>query len=421
MTIEQFKEKIKGKIERLGYSEVEIDEDTISFKLNNSKYIINDFNSSELEEEISNIECYDDYYISGGDFLNFIILDDDEVLTDEKIDFNQGIHGWVSKEYSSSALIWLNLDKIIDNTILQEKGESIIEDIIKKNIVIGELKLELTNEYVTENIDKVIHSVIFHLAGGAGLRFSNPRSIPLERENSQTPKQGPVELPLSVVDDEEPMLYFLSAEKSEYPHLKYLEYYHVFEYFFLHKKVRNVEEIIKRLVSVQLSKGKNKNGDYYNDLNLLFKHKFDKDADKEIYQLQDIICNDLGYEFITKTINSNIDKFLGNGRDASKNRLNFLKSPIFEIEETRLSLPVKVYKAERNELLEACTDQEEMTKFCKELAKRIYKIRNHIVHTKKFEHKHIFTPTEENFKALANDIELIRILAYGLIIEQSLS
>ena len=50
-----------------------------------------------------------------------------------------------------------------------------------------------------------------------------------------------------------------------------------------------------------------------------------------------------------------------------------------------------------------------------ELGKRIYKIRNAIVNTKKYESESIFIPTADNFKLLDKDIKLIRLLSYELL------
>jgi len=147
------------------------------------------------------------------------------------------------------------------------------------------------------------------------------------------------------------------------------------------------------------------NEKYYEIGKSFFAYYVDKDDFKEIEQLKDVI-NEIGYQRIAELCNENniVATFLSKkkfGQDTTKIDIGKIRN-----EDNRFKINVK---------------QEDAKKFCDALAERIYKIRNHIVHTKKGEYEEIFTPNSDNLKQLKEDVKFIRTLSFSLMVSKTFS
>ncbi|MDA1602060.1 hypothetical protein PDL10_16890 [Bacillus cereus] len=363
----------------------------------------------ELTAEFAAVNFHGPYYTVGENFINFILFDNRNVFNGEKITINGFCEGKIVKEYNSLALLISNIDKVINYDSFKQNRSCILEDVIDRKVLICELKIEnelleggISDSEKELRINQIINSVLSQIALKFNVVLHNPRNLLSQSTNNKEVLGEEASISVKYIKDYEPVLYFLAAEEIDFPHLKYLEYYHVLEYYFLHKRVKAMDGIIQQLISTKLVSGNNiYDGSYYLELNELIKYKFDTDFNKEISQLKDIILTDIGFNSI-KVILTRHGLNLG-----------FLSKPLFNIDETIVSNLNKVYNTSQKSFKEE-PKEEDKNLFCNELAKRIYKIRNHIVHTKKFEKSHVFVPSQENYEALKNDITLIRLLSHFL-------
>lgn len=373
----------------------EIREDKITIQKKDESFIAEiNISESDIQTELSLINFYADYYISGEGFLTFILLDDKNSIGTSEIKIDGAYKGSIKRNTTSFGVLIGNLAKIINTDLLENHTETDFEELIREEVVVCELRWEESSVIDDEKmIDKIINSVLTNLSYSVNISFTNPRNL-IKIQDQQS--ANALEFTLKIVKDEEPMHYFLTAEKIEYPHLKYLEYYHVLEYYFLHKKIEDFENIIKEIISIDLlNKGKPTN--YYEKVTELMDFYFGKD-DNELSQLKYVINSDLGYQLIREIING------------SSLTPGFLSKKVLDIDETVIDLN----KVNRDNQLIQTADKNIYDAFCDGLSRRIYKIRNFIVHTKKFEKQNVFIPTNGNFEFLKNDIELIRMLAYSL-------
>lgn len=173
----------------------------------------------------------------------------------------------------------------------------------------------------------------------------------------------------------EPLSYYLNANVcDELPFYQFLQYYHCFEYFFPECRVMR------------------------NNSNLTLVNKTN--------------CLRSLINFVLKFLKKK--KFGGELED-----LNYLFSKYFE--EKKLYDYIKTYSVLRKYYFET-NNYNKLSKFeikhsksisLKKLAKRFYKIRNAIVHSKSDENR--IEPNEENFVLLRNDIKLVKYMVEQLL------
>jgi hypothetical protein len=301
----------------------------------------------------------------------------------------------------------------IDLSKVNEEKTYDIEDLLFDNLFIGTIDDAefLREENLDEsdyqnlipNIDQIIFSLLSQISFEHNLLFNNPRAQLLKPIENSLDSRRDLQIGFKMNTDTEPLLYFLAAEEMEYPHLKYLEYYHVLEYYFNHARVRKINEILNHLLTLKLKSKSNDDSIPYDKFSSLMDYHFNAQKNKELDQLTEIIQDDIKYRLIVDSMNED-------GIDPK-----FLKESIFNIEETVIANYTDVYDRQ-SKLLKTRPSPGSEEVFCKELSRRIYKIRNHIVHTKKYEHPTVFIPNQENFQALSNDLKLIRTLAFLIIV-----
>lgn len=188
------------------------------------------------------------------------------------------------------------------------------------------------------------------------------------------------------------IFFFESAQKVPFNHIKYLEYYHVLEYFATSVAIKRNNNILKDLVQVYLEekdydKLSNLAENLYKSLPLPVKDEMVKEVLKRVdynYIVDMINEHKLGKELIK-------EKWGANGlfpQGCIDNNFNMKKG------------------------VNKMTEEE----FYNNLYNRIYKIRNNIVHSK-LQFQNInkkFIPDKDNLKALEPDLTLIKILSYNL-------
>lgn len=402
-------------------------DDKLNIKVNDESWQFNlVYEYNELEEEVQKIKYQGEFFTAGEKFLNFILIDGNDLVKDKQIKIEGELFsGIIQKQYQSFGLLVNNFTQVLDidkieNRRIHTGSDITIDEIIDRKYAVCELKCESGYYDFSDirNVERIINSVITFLAYNKEITLDNPRNR-IDITSGFNIAISDDDILLKPIRDNETMLYYLSAEKIVYPHLKYLEYYHVIEYYFLHKRMEDMEKIIKDLITIQLSNTKNSNDSYYNKLSDLMEHYLTDKKDNELEQLKYVIGNDIGYNVICSYLNDNFES------------LKFLGDKIFDIDNTVVSLNSvseiqkvkKIIDGKKKEItvtkLKKCDllNVEDRDIFCDNLATRIYKIRNKIVHTKKYEKNNIFnvfTPVQSNFTALINDIKLIRMLSFAL-------
>jgi hypothetical protein len=377
-------------------------------KITNStgEEILFSFNQQDYNDEIDEIKSYDNFLVVGADFINVILLDPYGSLKDfdpeHVLKIDGPYKGNLIKKINYG-LQFTNLKGLIEeqtweHLMLIANSPVDLADLYKSNLFVLEIQNAppelLENEYL---INKVINSILVHLAYKENVYLEIYKDFFVTNFSSVAQIEN---LEYIESQNSEPLLYFLSAEKITHPHLKYLEYYHVIEYFFLHSSINKISNIIDDLFTLKLSRSSQPSKEIYAEKLIDLYNLYGKNQKTtEDEQIRIVINEFLGFNKIKLLLIQNGFK------------INDIKNSIFENPETKLDLSGIV---DQNGFLESVS-ADNQTKFCNEIAKRIYRIRNFIVHTKKGEKKLLFTPTNKNFDLLKYDLIFIRIISFSLI------
>ena len=387
-----------------------INNNEITIENEQQEKVIFTFDKLSYDAEIDEVKKFDDFIVAGDTFINLMLLDPFNQLStfapNHEIKIEGKYKGRITKTINDG-LLFTNFGAILREhtwnqlTVLSTPID--IESLFKPNLY----TLEITNadnDLIDSDfkINKVVSSVLVHLAFKEGLYLEINKDF---YHVNQKSIQQFAKVEYLVSDNPEPLLYFLSGEKINHPHLKYLEYYHVIEYFFLHSSINKIDKIINELFTLKLSQGSQKSKDNYleklTELYVLY------GKNQKIYedeQLRLVINELLGFDALQSFI------------EMHGFQMKEISSVIFGYAETKIDIGPVVDKDGK---FKTGLSLETKQKFCNEVAKRIYRIRNFIVHTKKGEKESIFTPTNENFDTLAQDLNFIRLLSFRLILETS--
>lgn len=412
VNIEMLKEKILSSLSEVFDTEeysCSFDNGYLSIKHLINNVVVCQISEDEITEELQSIKLEGEFLTIGEDFLNSIIqLDYDSKV--QKINLTGSYKGSIEKKQQALGLILLNasftidIDKVIP-TENQELDAILHDDFYVVTINRTDLYKYLQREIVSGEfdelileVDKILYSLLVQVAYLHSLNFKNPRNSIIKSNDHFSEDVEILDVRFKKVKDSEPLLYFLAAEEMEYPHLKYLEYYHVLEYYFNYANIKKIDGIINDLVTIRLQSSGTLEDSYYDKFSTLMKYHNDQQQKKgEENRLIDILSNDIRYPLIAT---SNLVE-----------DLSFLSKPLFGFQNTKINLS-NVYN---NRKFKEKVSEPDQAKFCEELGKRIYKIRNFIVHTKKYERENVFIPSQNNYAVLANDIKLIRGIAYLMI------
>lgn len=257
-----------------------------------------------------------------------------------------------------------------------------IHELIDRNRNFVFCEMDLTNFQQNEKTkNDIINTVIANVSFLFNVHFKNPNStieykITLPNISDQVQKMP------SVVFDKKPTNYFLMAEHLQYAHYRYLEYYHVLEYYF-NDMIR--DEVIKSIKSLIYSVTTNSRTEsLYNDFEKIAKNVIKPDDLNESGQIHRIV----EYSFNTGILTENIKCKIEN----KKKKYGF-------------------------EAIDFSSDS-----LTKQIASRLYLIRNQIVHTKNNDSRGDAIAIDKEFIEFINDghMELIRALAYNLLLKKAI-
>ncbi|MDG5472408.1 hypothetical protein P6709_11695 [Jeotgalibacillus sp. ET6] len=364
------------------------------------------FDEGELDSELSLIVDKGQYFTIIEDQFSFILKDSFSNLTD----FNDlDILGEISsttrvrlkRDKRAYGLLLNNLEFLADKSKFKVGETHTLDEIIHDSILVCEVTFDSNNKITKDKVDYYIDSIRAHLSYSNNIFLENPRETKIKQANIENIITD--SLRVNLIKDSEPLTYFLFAESVEHLHLKYLEYYHVLEYYFLHKRIKDVENVIKDLLAIEMTKRISENKqEYYKDLINLFDSYFRKEDKNttEIDQLGYVIGTDLGYNLLRHALNN------------SGISLGFLTSDACKLTGTKIRMDKSMFVG--RDLLDNA-DTELTDKFCKQLAERIYAVRNFIVHSKKYEKPKVFIPNVDNLNQLSNEVKLIRVIGYTML------
>lgn len=367
----------------------------------NSLFI--EFVENEIETEYNEVKSFGEYYIATDKAINFILFDTLGVMKDKEFTIENSLcRITLTKDIGDDVLLFNVFKHIVEfSKVDQVVEKSLCSELIREDVVAVYLQWNYDNKDIVNDefeINKIINSVLCFLSVSKGFVLDNPYNI-LNNKHFNLP----LEVDFKLATNREPVQYFLQAEKLDMPHFKYLEYYHVLEYYFLHHKIEEIDKMIKELVAINMIENdKGKDRTYFYKLAELYKYYSEDNDKREDKQLEFLIREYLGFRLIKSILEKHFENY------------TFLKEIKFDISETIINIDGVIDKKSKGKKFLDRIEEKDKMLFCNAIAKRIYKIRNNIVHTKKYEKDEVFTPTQSNFDSIKDDLKFIRLLAYSM-------
>lgn len=195
------------------------------------------------------------------------------------------------------------------------------------------------------------------------------------------------------------MQYIVAAENSQYMNIKFLEYYHVLEYFFLDAQIAKVDKAVEQLLEKRIL-GEKQTNETKSISHRLLNELLNSGNNNELNQFIAIFESKISAMHLIEILNVlNVD-------------LSFLYNPVFGGSEGGIAIN-QIHTKNSKQINRTATEAQVKEIFAP-LCKRIYSIRNYIVHTKHGERDKVFLPNKEFQEGLVNDVRLIREIAFRL-------
>lgn len=391
------KDSLKSKINTLFSTKnftCTLNEDTVELTKDGITAYI--FFDDDVTVELSNItKAQGNFVVINQDTLQFILLSEEDI--EDTIDLS-GIYSGSIRKLSENmyGIITQNIELLLDTSLICESKDYELKDLLRQNLYICEVSFPdttLTEKVVKKIKTSIVMDVLYHRQ--LNFKLLENKDI----KNTLTVQKNPI-INTVIYSDETPLEYFILAEQIEFVNFKYLEYYHVIEYYFMVFSKKKIAVIMSDLITNTFLKNKKLDDDFlYNTYkSFMNPHRINNDDFKENTQLLELFKS-LNYDLIVDAIDS-----------SSLKNVNFLVKDLTQVKNIKITVE-DCFNKDKKKLSKSCTD-EEKEDFLIALAERIYKIRNYIVHTKKGEHNSsVFHPSHNNLKELNNDVLLIRELS----------
>lgn len=363
------------------------------------------FNEDEINEELQNIKSV---------INNAVLLQDNtlQFLLSSDIQHNDlNLSGFYKGKISllnqnSYGVIFANVNNIIDISKIKNAADLELKDILIDNLYLCEITIPLDINIDEEKLHLIQTSIITDVAYCKLIQFKiigieNAKQFNVEKKN---------EINTICYYDKTPLHFFLLAEKIQYTHFKYLEYYHIIEYYFMVYSKKRISNIVSNFLTSIFTKNHALDDDFLYDSfkEFMNPHRSQANSFSEDNQIQELF-GAFNYSTLTEALNNNI------------NDLSFLVKNLEIVKDTKIKQS-SCFAKNCKTLVTDLAEDDHKKEFLIGLANRIYKIRNYIVHTKKGEVSSlVFHPSHQNLDSLIEDTLLIREIARFTLIKAASS
>lgn len=300
------------------------------------------------------------------------------------------------------------VSKLKQTAHFAEQTEFKLEEIFRKDIAIIELKIprkKFKKSEIFSRAHDIINQCLVNLSFEKNINlyipYKHSTSVPVDVRQEET-----IKLNLSSSENLEAYRFFLDAEKNMDIRFKYLDYYHVIEYFFYGERLKALESLVENVIRMEKIKAYNLINNYerLNKLRELFNDLEDLEKNsKEKLMFEQLVQSDyVSFDNIVQSIG-----------DLSSNEVKILKKDTLGLKGTAVeNIPYK----ENGKCKSFSSENKSL--FLRRLTNRLYEIRNYIVHSTKYkvktDHQQVYTSDIKN-GVTAVDIKFIRTIAYLLL------
>jgi hypothetical protein len=365
------------------------------------------FDDDDINTELSNVtKAQGNFVVLNENTLQFVLVSKKTI--EETIHLGGVYNGSIAKLAENMYAIITQNISLLDVSKISISGEYELKDLLKEDLYICEIilpNIRVTEDNVKKIKTSIIMDILYHRLINFTLLENKDIMNTLDIKTNE-------DINTIIYSDEVPLEYFILAEKIEFVNFKYLEYYHVIEYYFMIFSKKKIAIIMSDLITNTFLKNKKLDDDFLYDTykNFMNPHRVNNDDFKEHTQLLELFKS-LNYDLTVDAINS-----------SSLSDVDFLLKDLNQVKNTKI-IVFNCFNSNKTKkkLLRSCTDEEKES-FMIALAERIYKIRNYIVHTKKGElNSAVFHPSHDNLKELNKDVLLIRELSRVILIKAAIT
>lgn len=290
-----------------------------------------------------------------------------------------------------------------------EQTEFKLEEIFRKDIAIIELKIpqeEIKESEIFSRVHDIINQCLVNLSFEKNINLYIPdkhsTSVPVDVRHEES-----IKLNLSSSENLEAYRFFLDAEKNMDIRFKYLDYYHVIEYFFYGERLKTLESLIEKVIRMEKIKAYNL-VDNYERLSKL------RELFNELEDLEKNSKEKLMFEQLVQSEYVSFDNLIKSVGKLSRDDTNILKNTTLGLKTTAINENIYDSNGECKQFL----TPDNKSSFLRLLTNRLYEIRNYIVHSTKYkvktDHQQVYTSDIKN-GVTAVDIKFIRTIAYLLL------
>ena len=373
-------------------------------KINDFEIKLYEYQNEDEKKEINNCEIYKRIILREDSIrcLLYSMNDEEENITIEGKNITLKIDLIKNDNIAENIDILLtNIDDLIDFEAIEDNEDSkYLENLIRNNSKFSEKRLyaleiknintflETTqkNDYENALIGLIRTNLLLtNETNGCKFFLFNPELF--KKESKSKIKNIDIH-PKPFVN--ELLYYFESAQKIPFNHIKYLEYYHVIEFFSMKQALKDQEKNIKNLV------------------NIYFQGKDYMEMASSVKELSESLKNPVESKYIKQVIlkipYKDIVKMINDNDLIKPLRKNYFSAPSIA---GKIEITKNLIEEPEEKMLNAFWDS---------VFNRIYKIRNIIVHssTKDIINAERFSPNEENLQKLEPDLKFIKFIAYEI-------
>lgn len=289
-----------------------------------------------------------------------------------------------------------------------EQTEFKLEEIFRKDIAIIELKIprqRLKESEIFSRAHDIINQCLVNLSFEKNINLYIPDKHSTS-DSVDVRQYETIELNLSSSENLEAYRFFLDAEKNMDIRFKYLDYYHVIEYFFYGERLKALESLVENVIRMEKIKAYNLI-DNYERLNKL------RELFNDLEDLEKSSKEKLMFEQLVQSDYVSFDNIIQSIGDLSSKEVKILKKDTLGLKGTAVECIPYKDNGKRKSL-----SSENKSLFLQRLTNRLYEIRNYIVHSTKYkvktDHQQVYTSDIKN-GVTAVDIKFIRTIAYLLL------
>lgn len=366
------------------------------------------------------IKELDNYAVTTKPFISEDIFENPEInIKNSSMDIDCGkIYTKPQRDHVNKLIFWMQeldllsvevKEQIKKNT--ESSMEYTLDQLIRDDVImfeyIKEKSVDISMDHLLTEVESMLYDCRARLGYMDNIIFNSPPIILENKVSKMIRTIDKIDVYNSKKYHLDAYAFFVNGCKEMDHRFKFLEFYHVIEYFFYSNQIKNMKELVREVIFKEKSMQFHSDDERFYTIKRLYDAlESDRNNSKELDLFQGLLIETVTFESLYDHI-----------KDMD---LNFLTKEAISLDKTKIEMSRIATNNKKKKVLEINEkdkiEKNEQDKFLISLAKRLYEMRNFIVHSTKYKTKlnEVFSPRLEN-KIELMDIELIKKISFILI------